>query len=134
MSGCVQATWPMLLEDVDVRTRLSARVDYRRDRPFEVSMTFFHERTPLSSWVFARDLLLDGRTAFAGEGDVLVWPDEDAADRRICIVLSSPDGECLLTVAESDVDLWCRRMTDLVPRGSEGRHFDMDEKLRRLLR
>lgn len=84
--------------------------------------------------VFARDLLLDGRTAFAGEGVVLVWPDGDGTGRRICIALSSHDGECLLTVAESDVDCWCRRMTDLVPRGSEARHFDMDEKLRRLLR
>ncbi|MCP3754668.1 SsgA family sporulation/cell division regulator [Streptomyces sp. TBY4] len=120
---------------MDARTRLSARVGYRSDSPFEVSMTFFHGRTPLRSWVFARDLLLDGRTAFAGEGDVFVWPDEeDGTDRRICIALSSPDGECLLAVAESDVDLWCRRMTDHVPRGSEARHFDMDEKLRQLLR
>ncbi|MFE4637818.1 SsgA family sporulation/cell division regulator [Streptomyces sp. NPDC056773] len=130
----MQATWAVLLEDMDMRTRLSARVGYRSDSPFEVSMTFFHGRTPLRSWVFARDLLLDGRTAFAGEGDVLIWPDEEGTDRRICIVLSSPDGECLLTVAEGDVDLWCRRMTDLVPRGSEARHFDMDEKLRQLLR
>ncbi|MFD7026825.1 SsgA family sporulation/cell division regulator [Streptomyces sp. NPDC059917] len=139
VSGCVEAVWPVLLDDGDVRIPLSARIDYRADRAFEVTMTFFSGRRPITTWVFARDLLLDGLTSFAGEGDVLVGPvwartdRGDRAERRICIGLSSPDGECRLTVAETDVALWCRRMVDLVPRGRESHHCDMDEELRQFL-
>ncbi|MFD3941854.1 hypothetical protein [Streptomyces sp. NPDC058579] len=37
----------------------------------------------------------------------------------------------MLSLDATDVDVWCRRMTGLVPAGSEEDHFDLDEQVRR---
>src|SRR5687768_16792861 len=50
-------------------------------------------------WTFARQLLSDGVTVPAGEGDVQVWPSTgNSGGAVVCLSLSSPSGRALFEV------------------------------------
>ncbi|MFF3672704.1 SsgA family sporulation/cell division regulator [Streptomyces sp. NPDC002120] len=133
MTQRIAAVLPFVLEDSDREFPLVAKFGFRSDRPFEMSMEVLAGPGERIRWIFARDLLLHGRHRPCGEGDVHVWPRRTPGGGRIWIRLWSDAGRCALSVEAEDVDDWCRRMTDLVPAGSEGDHFDLDEQLRSLL-
>ena len=84
-------------------------------------------------WTFARQLLSDGVTAPAGEGDVQVWPSTGDGSPVVCLSLSSPSGRALFEVPLADLVEFLGRTYQAVPTGREGDHVDVDAELALLL-
>lgn len=105
---------------------LPGELGYVSSDPYAVSTTF---QTPGGDvvWTFARDLMVRGLTAPAGDGDVHVWPCLDAEGQAVVIIeLHSPDGELLVQVATKDLYRFVNRTLAAVPIGTEGEHLDLD--------
>src|SRR5688572_20589257 len=51
-------------------------------------------------WSFARQLLTDGVTRPAGDGDVRVWPTHASGTAMVCLSLSSPSGAAVFEVSQ----------------------------------
>ena len=84
-------------------------------------------------WTFARQLLSDGVSAPAGEGDVQVWPSTSNGAPVVCLSLSSPSGRALFEVPLGDLVEFLGRTYEAVPSGGESDHVDVDAELALLL-
>ena len=84
-------------------------------------------------WTFARQLLSDGVSVPAGEGDVQVWPSSAHGTSVVCLSLSSPSGRALFEVPLGDLVEFLGRTYQAVPTGSESQHVDVDAELALLL-
>ena len=84
-------------------------------------------------WVFARDLVVQGLHAPAGQGDVALWPSRSQGQPMVCLALSSPDGQALLECRRGDLVAFLDQTLATVPAGDESRHLDVDTPLVRLL-
>lgn len=133
MTKIISADVLMRLDTLDGQTAVRARFGYRTDRPFEVSACFYQPGECPNSWVFARELLLDGRLRLTGQGDIRIWPVRYPGGRRVFFSLASDSGECVLSAEAHAIDAWCKTLEALVPRGTEELHFDIDAQLERLL-
>ncbi|MFE2553061.1 SsgA family sporulation/cell division regulator [Streptomyces sp. NPDC059355] len=133
MTQQIYTVLPFVLEGSDHEFPLVVRLGFRSDHPYEMSMELLAGPGDRICWTFARDLLLVGRHRSWGEGDVRIWPQRLPGSGRVWIRLRADGGRCALSLGAADVDDWCRRMTDLVPHGSEQDHFDLDEQLRLFL-
>lgn len=105
---------------------LEADLGYSPADPYAVTATF---RTSGGDvvWTFARELLIGGLSAPAGDGDVHVWPCIDDSGRAIVIIeLSSPDGELLVQVPTKDLYRFVNRSLSMVPAGGESDFLDLD--------
>jgi hypothetical protein len=120
-----EVTMQVVLPDAEPH-RLRVVMRYDAAGPFAVRLDF--DLLPHGvSWVFARDLLMRGLSAPAGDGDVRVWPSH--AERCLRIALMSPDGDAVLEAATSDVADFVGRSYLACPPGSESRHLDLDAEL-----
>ncbi|MFF5704876.1 SsgA family sporulation/cell division regulator [Streptomyces sp. NPDC012794] len=124
---------PLRLEAAPLSVPLTGRFVYRTDRPYEVAVDLRGAGAHLARWVFARELLLDGQHAPTGEGDVQVWPRWSGSEPRVLLGFSNGELGCVVSARARDVRALCRRMTELVPRGQERRHYDLDAQLSALL-
>src|SRR5690242_9369747 len=80
-----------------------ARLSYRVHDPYAVHITFhLGSETPVT-WVFSRELLVEGTFRPCGQGDVRIWPVRAGLSRVLCIALSSPAGNALLEAPLSAV-------------------------------
>ena len=117
---------------------LPVRADLRYDvsDPYAVQVSF-HTGNAASGdvvqWTFARQLLSDGVSAPAGEGDVQVWPSSSAGASVVCLSLSSPSGRALFEVPLAELAEFLGKTYVAVPTGSEGAHVDVDAELALLL-
>lgn len=114
---------------------IEVTLSYDPADPFAVTVVLHAEGGPVR-WLFARDLLVDGMFAPAGEeaGDVYAWPCLDNAGVAVVIVeLRSPSGQLIGQIAARDLARFVRDMLGAVPLGSEGDHADMDAVVERLL-
>jgi hypothetical protein len=94
---------------------------------YAVCLVIPSRRKPVS-WVFARELLADGRLGVEGPGgDVLVSPAAD--EMYVRIELSSPSGLAALWVNDADVDRFLTATYRLVPAGTESSRIDRDREL-----
>ena len=84
-------------------------------------------------WTFARQLLSDGVSVPAGEGDVQVWPSTASGASVVCLSLSSPSGRALFEVPLADLVDFLGRTYQAVPTGGESDHVDVDAELALLL-
>jgi hypothetical protein len=84
-------------------------------------------------WTFARQLLSDGVSVPAGEGDVQVWPSSGDGASVVCLSLSSPSGRALFEVPLGDLVEFLGRTYQAVPTGGESDHVDVDAELALLL-
>jgi hypothetical protein len=84
-------------------------------------------------WTFARQLLSDGVSVPAGEGDVQVWPSTGDGESVVCLSLSSPSGRALFEVPLGDLVEFLGRTYQAVPTGGESDHVDVDAELALLL-
>ncbi|MBB5121760.1 hypothetical protein AF335_08920 [Streptomyces eurocidicus] len=134
MTAIITSNVHMLLESGRHRDPVLTRLEYRSDRPYEVTASFRHAGRAAVSWTFARELLLDGLSAFTGDGDVSVWVLNHDSGHRVYLSLFSRSGLCLLSARAADIAAWCRETTELVPVGSEHEHYDIDAELRAILR
>jgi hypothetical protein len=76
-------------------------------------------------WAVGRDLLLQGLTDPAGEGDVQLFPSVDDSGRAAVVMeLCSPDGRLVTQMRTSDLYRFLSRTLAVVPLGTE--HIDLD--------
>jgi hypothetical protein len=112
---------------------LEAELGYSPADPYAVTATF---RTSGGDvvWTFARDLMIRGLTAPAGDGDVHVWPCLDNSGRAVVIIeLNSPDGELLVQVPSQDLYGFVNRTLSVVPAGNESDYLDLDLLITQLM-
>ncbi|MHC3469393.1 SsgA family sporulation/cell division regulator [Streptomyces sp. 7R007] len=97
--------------------------------PLAVTLVFDPEGEFPVPWVFARELLTEGLTARAGQGEVEVWPHDDEGGRSLWIeVRNATTGHTALFEAPArPVAQWLARSYALVPRGREMTDVDWDE-------
>jgi hypothetical protein len=115
------------LQCLDARGRnidLPASLTYDAHDPWAVTITFRGPHDEVS-WVVGRDLLLQGVTDPAGEGDVLLWPSIDE-DGRAAVVIEfcSPDGRLVTQLRTHDLYRFLTRTLAIVPLGTE--EIDLD--------
>jgi len=105
---------------------------YSSENPYAVTARF---RTGDGDvhWVFGRDLLAEGLTGPAGEGDVTVWPSRGSDGDVVCIALESPSGGALLEADPVHVRGFVDDTYRLVPLGSESGMLDLDAEIAALL-
>jgi hypothetical protein len=108
---------------------LPATFGYDAGDPWAVRITFAAGRggaaTPVR-WVVGRELLLQGLTDPAGEGDVQLFPSVDEDGRAAVVIeLCSPDGRLVLQLRTSDLYRFLSRTLAVVPLGTEA--IDLDD-------
>jgi hypothetical protein len=84
------------------------------------------------AWLVSRELLQSGLDRPAGDGDVRVWPSNNAAD-VLFLHLRAPSGEALFELSRATVGAFLRQTEALVPSGSESDLLDLDDELAALL-
>lgn len=116
-----------------VRVTVPTRLRYRADEPLAVQFRFDRAPSGPVLWVFARELLTEGLSAPAGEGDVRVWPTRADGRALLHVTLSAPGGSAHLTTALTPVRKWLCRTYRLVPAERESEALDLEHHLTRFL-
>ena len=119
-------------------TPLPVRADLSYDAhdPYALTVSFHTGAGPTADtvqWTFARQLLTDGVTAPAGQGDVRVWPTEADGEPAVALSLSSPSGKALFEVPVPELVEFLTMTYAAVPTGTESEHVDVDAALALLL-
>lgn len=129
-----QPTTPTLSQDVAFecldstgRTiEIAASLGYDPTDPFAVWITF-PSPTGAVHWAMSREILLEGLTDPAGEGDVEIWPSVDAMGREwVVFEFRSPDGRLIAQADTNDVQRFLTLTLAAVPAGTESDHLDID--------
>ncbi len=112
-----------------------ADLDYDETDPYAVTVAFHTGAAggDVVQWTFARQLLSDGISVPAGEGDVQVWPSAGDTGAAVCLSLSSPSGRALFEVPLTGLVEFLGRTYQAVPTGGESGHVDVDAELALLL-
>ncbi|WP_441245889.1 SsgA family sporulation/cell division regulator [Kitasatospora sp. McL0602] len=98
--------------------QLRADVEYRTADPLVLGLTFHLPGDTPVTWTVSRELLLDGLSAPAGEGDVRVRPHPDSPDHAQ-LQLHAPGGSAHLSVTRGALHEVLLRTDLLVPFGEE---------------
>ncbi len=104
---------------------LSMTLAYEPDDPYAVHLTFWPGLEP-TTWIFARDLLVEGMDRWAGIGDVRIWPLKFLTYPAIAVAVSSHDGDALFELPAIPVRLFLAEVAKEVPPGTESSHVDID--------
>ncbi|KMS90440.1 sporulation protein SsgA [Streptomyces regensis] len=107
-------------------TPVLARLMYRADDPFTVSLAFRVDASEWVEWDFSRELLLTGLTEPAGIGDVRLRPDLSTDDEFLVLELESPDGYAVVELETAEVQRFADATTAIVPCGTEAERLDLD--------
>lgn len=107
---------------------LDAELAYDPMDPFAVRLEIGTGEETVT-WFFARDLLRDGTTAPAGDGDVRVTPVAGTTGREIAVSLSTPDGSAHFRTDLAQVVQFLTAAYTAVPTGSETDGHDLDTEL-----
>ncbi|MGW1555756.1 SsgA family sporulation/cell division regulator [Streptomyces sp. NPDC002144] len=124
----------LLLDDEWIQP-VSADLIYDTMDPYAVCMAFHVAGDSVVCWVFARDLLIGGRSRCTGEGDIRVWPSARGAVNEVCVQLR-PGGEAervVLVASARAVEAFLHRALQAVPAGTETGHLDLDDLADQLL-
>jgi hypothetical protein len=111
---------------------LMASLYYTAADPHAVRLAFHPGVDAPVEWVVARDLLTGGLDAYAGVGDVRVWPAEDG-EPVLYIALTSPSGDALFEAPRDKIADFLRSTARIVPLGAEGAFVSIDAELADLL-
>ena len=126
-------TQQVTLQCLDARGRsidLPAALGYDPSDPWAVEIAFGGVDEQVR-WIVGRDLLLQGVTDPAGEGDILLWPSIDEDGRAAVVMeLCSPDGRLVTQLRTHDLYRFLTRTLALVPRGTEW--IDLDQMVQEL--
>jgi hypothetical protein len=113
---------------------LAAELRYSAGDPLAVEALFDDGGEEPVRWVFARDLLSAGLDRRAGNGDVVVWPTNDAdGTRAVHLRLRSPHGDALLEASANAIQAFLVATWRLVPPGTEHEYLDVDGVIDALL-
>lgn len=106
---------------------------YDESEPFAVTVVFRTRGMELP-WMFSREILILGQVSPVGDGDVRVWPSVDATGAPVVMLrLSSPDGTLVLEAAADEIRAFLDASIELVPRGTEADHVDLDALIMEML-
>jgi sporulation and cell division protein SsgA len=122
-----------LLVADDPDRAVHATLSYLPDDPYAVRIGFHTGSAEIVEWTFARSLLSDGVTHPVGDGDVQVWPTDNAEQAGVCLALSSPSGRALFEAPLPGVVAFLTRTYAVVPNGAESGFVDVDAELTSLL-
>jgi hypothetical protein len=111
---------------------VDATLEYDVADPFAVHLSIA-AGDGMVRWSFSRDLLIEGVKAPAGEGDVRIIPVGGRAERRVRVVLSSPDGAATLEAPLAEMVEFLTATYTAVPSGTESDLIDMDALVAQLL-
>lgn len=100
--------------------------------PFAVSVTF-HSTEGNVTWVFSRELLVEGMDRQVGDGDIKVRPIHAVGRSLLRIELNSPAGEAVMEGPMQPVRDFVSSSLDLLPIGLEWQYLNFDSGLARLL-
>ncbi|MGS0688487.1 SsgA family sporulation/cell division regulator [Nakamurella sp. GG22] len=121
------ATEMLLISDAALPA-VNAELRYHCDDPFAVQMLLSVDQSPVITWVFGRELLIDGISMPAGIGDVQVFPTRDG----VIIELRSGSVSARLLAHSPDLAEFAAGCVAQVPLGEEMNHYDFDADLRTL--
>jgi hypothetical protein len=107
---------------------VAAELGYCRDDPYAVTATFRVGTDDGVRWLFARDLLIEGLIAGAGDGDIRIAPDQFDSD-LVLVELRGPDRRAVLTVAAASLAEFLAATYAVVDVGEEHRAIDIDGEL-----
>ncbi|WP_406201158.1 SsgA family sporulation/cell division regulator [Kitasatospora sp. NBC_01560] len=122
-----------LVVSPELSFRVVVELGYDPADPYAVRFTFHLPGDDPVTWVFARELLLDGIGRPSGEGDVHIRP-VGGELTEVCIVLHSPAGEALLRASAPPLIAFLARTDRLVPMGQELTGGELDAQLADILR
>lgn len=109
---------------------VAVNLHYTSREPWQVALTMV--ANPVGpTWLFARELLVEGLIIPTGLGDVTVTP--TPAGRAVEVWLSSPDGEATLVFNRDDIREVLRSTFLVCKRGRESRHLDWDTEMAALV-
>lgn len=122
----IQPATLFLLDEEGPGFELQAEFTYDSDDPYAVSLTTSGDNGRIV-WTFARDLLSEGLVVPTGDGDVRVFPGVlEEGPPKILIELSVNGDEALMAADRSDIEAFVAMSHELVARGSESEHLDID--------
>ena len=135
--GMVTSRVDLLLADHPARSQsrqVTTTWTYSSDQPFTVRAVFHVENADVT-WVFARELLLDGLMVDSGVGDVRIRPlTTTSGEEHVVIDLRSPSGHVTLLADRDAIADFVRETLALVPPGEEAHHIDVDAWILQMLR
>jgi hypothetical protein len=109
---------------------LQASFGYDPSDPWAVWITFEGPHDHVR-WAVGRDLLLQGLTDPAGEGDIQLWPSIDETGRAAVVMeLCSPDGRLVTQLHTNELYRFLTRTLAVVPAGTES--IDLDRMVAEL--
>lgn len=115
----------MALLGGDVAEPVRAELRYHRRDPLAVEMRLSIARSPAVSWVFGRDLLIEGLRRPSGIGDVRIYPVHES----VIIELRSCSGKAVLLSYLPDMAEFVEHIVSAVPVGAEISLEDVDREL-----
>ena len=113
---------------------LDAVFEYDSRDPFAVWITFGSGAAGIR-WAMSRQLLAQGLTDPAGEGDLRLRPSlDDDGSGVVVFEFHSPDGRFVAQASTRELYRFLTRTLAMVPFGSESAHFDVDAIIADLMR
>lgn len=103
---------------------------YSTDDPHSAALVIRAGKS-VAVWEFDRQLLRDGLTGKAGDGDVQIQPGTHPS--RVLLTLTSPGGSATFTAARELVQIFVTRIYTAVPEGDEHLWIDFDREIAALL-
>ncbi|MGW2098654.1 SsgA family sporulation/cell division regulator [Streptomyces olivaceoviridis] len=100
--------------------KVCCELSYDPRDPYAVTLILDSEGDHAVRWVFSRELLADGLTGSAGEGDVTVWPEGQGTDGWFLWLKVGRDPHtAVFETAADPVAEWLLDTYRLVPEGHE---------------
>lgn len=94
--------------------------------PYAVSLIFDAEGERPVRWVFSRELLAEGLTGLAGDGDVVLWPESALSGHDNLWIEVGAAHTALFEIPAKPVAEWVAATYAMVPRGQEMAEADWD--------
>ncbi|MEV6201092.1 SsgA family sporulation/cell division regulator [Streptomyces sp. NPDC051771] len=110
-----------------------ARLRYHRGDPYAVHLDCRVGLPAPVTWVFARDLLVQGLNGWAGPGDVSVHPSLDPAHDVVYFWLHPPGCPVTFHAPRTVIEDFLAATYAIVPAGRETEYGDLEAQLGRLL-
>ena len=115
----------MVLLGGDVAEPVRAELRYHRKDPLAVEMRLSIGKSPVVSWVFGRDLLIEGLRRPSGVGDVRFYPVHES----VLVELRSCTGKAVLLSYLPDMADFVAHIVAAVPVGTEVGREDVEREL-----
>ncbi|MFB7662781.1 SsgA family sporulation/cell division regulator [Kitasatospora sp. NPDC056138] len=112
--------------------RIVVDLAYDPADPYAIRLTFHLPGDAPVTWVFARELLLDGISSPTGEGDVHIHPVGEELS-EVGVMLRSPEGDAVLRAPSPPLIAFLAGTDRLVPMGEERTGRDLDAQLALIL-